>query len=103
MTGEYREACKVWQLEGGKPIACRIDDQDILLCKGDSGIFAVVNRCSHADAPLDDGRVRRNIIICPLHGARFDLATGACIGGQYRALATFETKVVGDCVLVRLP
>lgn len=102
-AGEFREACKVTQLEGGKPVACRVGDHDILVCKGGSGIYTVVNRCTHADAQLDEGRVRRDMIICPLHGARFDLASGTCIGGLYRPLTIFETKVEGDSVLVRLP
>jgi 3-phenylpropionate/trans-cinnamate dioxygenase ferredoxin subunit len=42
-------------------------------------VHAVSNLCTHADACLHEGRVRGHRIICPLHGASFDVRTGAVL------------------------
>ena len=34
--------------------------------------------------------------MCPLHGARFEVATGRCIGAAYPDLRTFPVRVNGD-------
>ena len=65
--------------------------------------FAVENRCSHIGSPMAGGRLKRGRITCPLHGAVFDLRTGASLAATLapRGLRTFETRVEDGEVLVR--
>jgi 3-phenylpropionate/trans-cinnamate dioxygenase ferredoxin component len=53
---------------------------EMLLCRDEGAVFAIENRCSHMDAPLDCGRVKYGWISCPAHGGRFDLETGDAVG-----------------------
>jgi 3-phenylpropionate/trans-cinnamate dioxygenase ferredoxin subunit len=63
------------------------------------GIYAVGNRCSHANGPLADGLVEDGAVTCPYHGSRFDLATGEPLcGPASRPLARFEVAVEGEQV-----
>jgi nitrite reductase (NADH) small subunit len=39
-------------------------------------VFATQARCPHRDGPLADGLLGGNVLICPLHGRKFDLRTG---------------------------
>lgn len=39
-------------------------------------VFAVGDRCSHAEASLSEGEVYDCIVECPRHGSEFDLRTG---------------------------
>ena len=41
-------------------------------------LYALEDRCSHDDGPLCEGDWEADecIVVCPRHGARFDLATG---------------------------
>jgi anthranilate 1,2-dioxygenase ferredoxin subunit len=88
--------------EGGRhPL--RLNGWPILLCRSDGAIRAVIDRCSHQASPLADGRVRRGMIMCPLHGARFEIASGRCLAGGYAALKTFETTVIDGIVQVDVP
>jgi len=80
-----------------------LNEWPILLCREERGLFAVVNRCPHAVSPLNGGRLRRGMIACPLHGARFDISTGACIGGQYRPLKTFAVRSEGERLWILVP
>ncbi|GGB53299.1 Rieske (2Fe-2S) protein [Blastomonas aquatica] len=47
---------------------------------GDGTLHAVDGLCSHALLPLAGARLRRGHIICPHHGARFDITNGAAKG-----------------------
>jgi nitrite reductase (NADH) small subunit len=38
--------------------------------------------CPHEGGPLADGLVTDSCVTCPLHGWRFDLRTGAGLGGH---------------------
>jgi nitrite reductase/ring-hydroxylating ferredoxin subunit len=40
-------------------------------------LYAVEDQCSHADNALCPGRLSGYMIGCPVHGARFDVRTGA--------------------------
>ena len=60
--------------DSSKPV--EVDGKKLLVCHSADAFFVVVNKCSHADEALDCGRVRRGWISCPIHGVRFDLATG---------------------------
>ncbi len=41
--------------------------------------YAIEDRCSHDDGPLCEGDREGFEVICPRHGARFDLRTGAVL------------------------
>lgn len=75
----------------------------VLVGKTDDGLFAVNDRCTHQASLLSGGRVRRGAIMCPLHGARFELATGRCIGGAYRDLRQFPLRVENGQIEVAVP
>ncbi len=64
----------------------------VLIARNGGKLQAVIDRCTHAASPLSTGRVRRGAVMCPLHGARFELATGRCLGGGYAPLMTFDVR-----------
>lgn len=73
----------------------------VLLCRTDDGIYALRNECSHAYAELDCGRIRDGWISCPLHGARFDLATGEALKGPATdPVETFAVRVTDGIIEV---
>jgi len=45
----------------------------------DGRLFALDNRCPHRTGALADGIVGAGTVICPLHGWKFELATGRCL------------------------
>jgi 3-phenylpropionate/trans-cinnamate dioxygenase ferredoxin component len=42
----------------------------------DGRLYALEDRCSHDDGPLCEGERAGYEVICPRHGARFDIRTG---------------------------
>ena len=76
-------------------------DTEVVLCKYKDGVYAVENRCSHAFATFDDGRLRGNRLMCPLHGACFNVCDGKPFGPPASMpIRTFTVRVEGDRVLV---
>lgn len=52
----------------------------VVVCRAGGALYALDDNCSHADTPLSEGRVRGVAIVCPLHGAAFDLRDGSHLG-----------------------
>jgi len=64
----------------------------------------VDNRCTHLEMPLEEGRVIGGQIICPFHGACFNLRTGAAVSGPaVSPLVTHNVRVEEGRVYVELP
>jgi chlorite dismutase len=76
----------------------------IALFNAGGTVFAVANRCSHANGALVDGQLEGTTVTCPMHDSRFDLATGEpqC-GPASRQIATYETRIEGGDIHLRLP
>jgi 3-phenylpropionate/trans-cinnamate dioxygenase ferredoxin component len=78
-----------------------IEDDSILLIQLNNAYYAIKNRCTHQDAPLDGGEIEGDEIICPLHGARFCIKTGeATLPPAYEPVETFPTKLEDGVLFV---
>ena len=84
-------------------LATRINGWYVLVARTDDGLFAVNDRCTHQAALLSGGRIRRGAIMCPLHGARFEVETGKCIGSAYRDLRTFALTTENGMIRICVP
>lgn len=87
------------ELPEGSMRACQAEGREIVVCRTKDGVYALDNICSHAYARLSEGRLRGARLICPLHGASFDVRDGRVLGAPAtRALATHGVRVEGDHV-----
>jgi 3-phenylpropionate/trans-cinnamate dioxygenase ferredoxin subunit len=51
-------------------------EERIALSRIGDEVFAIGDRCSHAEASLAEGEVFDHEVECPRHGSEFDLRTG---------------------------
>jgi len=77
--------------------------REVLICRTREGVFALDNICTHAFARMHEGRLRGLRLICPLHGASFDVRDGRVLGAPAtEPLARHEVRVVEGMVQVAL-
>lgn len=102
MAGQnFTAVTPVAEVPQGSVKRVELGSLSILLIHTGDGIFAVENRCSHAEQPLECGRVKNGWISCPTHGARFDLETGEPLGGPAELpIATFAVRIAGGMIEV---
>ena len=66
-------------------------------------VYAISDVCTHEEAYLTEGDFEPEDleVECPLHGSRFNVATGEVrILPATRPVATYDVKIEGDLVLV---
>jgi 3-phenylpropionate/trans-cinnamate dioxygenase ferredoxin component len=99
----YIPALPLAELADGEARLVELAGQTVLLCRDDGAAFAIENRCSHMDAPLDCGRVKYGWISCPAHGGRFDLESGEAVGRPATdPIRTWPTRLVDGMIEVAL-
>lgn len=87
----------VGDLQMDSAMKVTVDGQDIAVVRCDEGVFAIGNRCSHADVDLSEGEVEGCALECWLHGSQFDLRTGKPLSlPALEPVPTFEVKLEGD-------
>lgn len=92
---------KLDEVPVGTKKTVEVNGNQLLLCHTKDRIFAVRNLCSHADEPLDCGRMKAGWIACPVHGARFDLETGKPLNPPAtQPIDTFEVRIADDTIEV---
>ena len=80
-----------------------VDDRLVVVFHVGGQFYALDDVCTHDGGPLGEGELDNHAVICPRHGARFDIRTGAAITmPATQATASHEVRVDGDTVLVRL-
>ena len=96
-------AAKLEEVPAGTKKLVELNGTEVIVCNSRDKLFAVRNLCSHAYEKLDCGRMKNGWISCPVHGARFDLETGAAMNPPaVMPIDTFEVRVVGDTIEVAI-
>lgn len=72
----FAPVLELTELPLGAMRACTVAGRELLICHTPAGLFALDNICTHAEARLCEGRLRATRLVCPLHGAVFDVRDG---------------------------
>jgi 3-phenylpropionate/trans-cinnamate dioxygenase ferredoxin subunit len=81
-----------------------IDGTPILLCNVAGSIYAIEDVCTHDGGELDQGELEGERIMCPRHGAYFDVKTGAALTlPAILPVRTFPVRIEGEDVYLETP
>ena len=87
----------------GSMRAVTVAGREVLLCHTREGVHALDNICTHAQARMCEGRLRGTRIVCPLHGASFDVRDGKVLGAPAVVpLTTFAVRVVDGTIAIAI-
>jgi nitrite reductase/ring-hydroxylating ferredoxin subunit len=87
---------KASDIPHGKISHMMIDKKkDILVVNVAGNYYAVCNICSHEGASLDEGRLTGKELVCPWHGAKWDVTTGKLLlfHEKLKSLRSFKVSV----------
>jgi 3-phenylpropionate/trans-cinnamate dioxygenase ferredoxin component len=92
---------KISELPPGTMRRVVVGEVPVLLCNVDGSIYAVEDVCTHDGGALDAGELEGTRVMCPRHGAYFDVTTGKALTlPAILPLPTFPVRVEGDDIFV---
>jgi nitrite reductase/ring-hydroxylating ferredoxin subunit len=82
------------------------EDEVVLLLRRGDVLFAIGDRCTHAEAPLHRGRIipmgSTVTVTCPAHGSMFSLSDGRVMRGPAtQPEPAYDVRVQGDQIEIK--
>ena len=104
MPGQWIDVGPAGAVTATTTLSAEVDGYPVVVARCGSVLFAVEDRCTHDGESLSGAEIENCEIICPRHGARFDLRTGdALTPPAYEPIRTFNVRVENGRVLVEQP
>lgn len=89
-------------LMNGENSVIDVDGTDVAIFKIDDEFFAIEDVCSHDGTEIASGELDGDEIICPRHGARFCIKTGAVKSAPaYEDIHSYPIRIVDGMVQIK--
>ncbi len=100
---EFFKVAKVSEIPPGGKKLVEVDFVPVAIFNVDGDFYAIEDVCTHDGGPLLEGTLERDEIVCPRHGARFNVRTGQplCMPAV-EPIDCFEVKIEGNNILVSI-
>ncbi|MCL0042889.1 Rieske 2Fe-2S domain-containing protein [Dehalococcoidia bacterium] len=93
----------VSDLQPGEFMHVVANDVSAVLFNLDGTYYAINAKCTHRGGDLFDGELDDACIVCPLHGARFDVRTGVKERGKPdQNVASYDVQIEGENILISM-
>jgi nitrite reductase/ring-hydroxylating ferredoxin subunit len=73
---EFVEVANVNEIPAGKMKHVEVNGNEIVIANMNGKFCALDDRCAHMNAPLSMGNLTGDVVTCPFHGAKFNVASG---------------------------
>ncbi len=101
---EFIQIASVSEMDDGDRLFIELENQTVILMAVDGAYYAVRDVCTHDDGPLGDGDLDGCQLICPRHGARFDIRTGEAVTlPAVVDVPVFPVQVVKGIIEIGIP
>jgi nitrite reductase/ring-hydroxylating ferredoxin subunit len=100
----FTKVATIEELPAGTARAVVINGRKLALFNLGGNLYAIEDTCPHRGAPLSEGECDGTTVICPWHGASFDLSTGAVLSPPASSgVMAFKVQLVGNEVQIDVP
>ncbi len=97
MKSILAKVADVKQISEGRHKIVFFEQKEVVIFNLKGEFYALENLCPHRKGPLSEGIIVDDTIVCPWHGARFDIKTGRGLLGPHRCDAKiFQIAVEGS-------
>jgi 3-phenylpropionate/trans-cinnamate dioxygenase ferredoxin subunit len=101
--GHFVEVALEEELPVNERLFIDIDGKPIVIINLAGKLFAVGDVCTHDNGPVGDGELDGYELICPRHGARFDIRSGkATRAPAFTDIPSFPIKVEDGKVYIEI-
>jgi 3-phenylpropionate/trans-cinnamate dioxygenase ferredoxin subunit len=99
---DWVSVARAGELAPGQWKSVDVDGAQVAVFNLDGRYYAIEDVCTHDGGQLTGGSIEGAEIICPRHGARFCIKTGAALTAPaYEATATFPVRLENGVIEVR--
>ncbi|MCB0165080.1 MAG: non-heme iron oxygenase ferredoxin subunit [Anaerolineae bacterium] len=96
----FIKVAKTSDLAPGEKMLVEYEDEDVGLFNLEGEFYAISDVCTHDDGPLVEGTLDGDCIICPRHGARFNIKTGEQTMPAFSPVPLYQVKIEGNDILI---
>ncbi|MGZ9164644.1 MAG: Rieske (2Fe-2S) protein [Anaerolineales bacterium] len=101
---EYVDIAPANELPNGERLFVEIEGQPIVIFNIAGQFFSIADVCSHDDGPVGEGDLEGYNIVCPRHGAEFDVRTGKVISMPAVVdIPAYPVRVVDEMIQLGIP
>ncbi len=101
---EFLEIADSQDIPDGERLYFEIDNQPIVILRLAGQLFAIADLCSHDYGPVGEGELDGFEIICPRHGARFDIRSGkVCMLPAVEDIPAYPVREVSGKIEIGFP
>ncbi len=98
---EFVKVTRITDIPPGHKQTVEVGGVEVVLVNLDGKFYAIEDVCTHDGGPLGEGKLEGCALICPRHGARFDVRTGAALKmPAVDPAPTYSVKIEGENVLI---
>jgi len=95
--------CKTDFVPSGESKQCNFGEIEVLVVNLKGKFLCLAARCTHAGAPLADGELIDDVLVCPWHGSNFRVTDGAVLkGSAVKPLKVYPNTVRDDYLFIEL-
>jgi nitrite reductase/ring-hydroxylating ferredoxin subunit len=100
----FTRAAAVSEIAPGKAKQVTVNGLKIGVYNVNGTYYAMEDTCTHRGAPLSEGECEGTVVICPWHGAQFDVTSGSNLTPPApHGVASYKVQIVGDEIQVDVP
>ncbi len=100
---DFVKVAKSDEVQPGQAVLVNIQGKRIAVFNLDGEFFALDNTCTHRGGPLAEGTIAGYEVICPWHGATYDIRTGEVLAPPaLRGVARYGVRVTGTDIEVEV-
>ena len=99
----FVKAAQVGDIRPGDRKIVEVEGTFIAIFNVDGDFYAIKDVCTHDDGPVAEGELDGHEIICPRHGARFDIRDGRVLSfPAITPIQSYPVKVEDDDILIEM-
>lgn len=105
---KYIKIASIDEVRPGHMKGYSVEGRQVLLANVNDSYYAMENTCPHMGGILSEGKLEGSRVVCPKHGAIFDVTSGKAVENgkmlflkaKVHDLMSYPVKIEGDDVFI---